>query len=754
MHGSALLRRPLGRRLPSALGASPGAIGRAARRGWASIRIGLEADRDRLVLWLAPLVGTGIVLYFALRSEPSLRAGLIPVLVLLPLLGLARRNRIAHALVAALLAVSVGFLAAQLSTLHRSPLPVLPRKAALLTGRVGAVDLMPDGRRRVTLNAVTMALAAPPAGGVSAALEQTDRSFRVRLRPDDEVVLHVGDHVRLRALLRPPPAPDFPGGRDGQRDAFFGGQAGSGRALSDAILLAPASEHGVRPWLRRTREAVAARILQILPGPRGAVAATMLTGLGASIPQSDRDAFAASGLAHLLAVAGLHLGVVMMFGLAIVRFGLASWEWAALRLPCRQIAAVCALVLGAGYMLLTGLHLPGLRSLAMASVAALGLLIGRRAVSMRGLGFAALLILLASPATLLDVGFQMSFAAVLALLAGYEAVRPLSRRLHGPHWRGKLALYAFQLVFTSLLAGSASLPYAAFHFGRVQFYFVLANLLAVPITAFWVLPQGMLALLAMPFGLDWPFLRAMGGGIDLILLLAHGVAALPAASLPVPLAPVWGLLAVSFGLIWLCLWRRRWRFLAVLPIVFGCASPWMRAEPDLLVSSDAGLIAVREPGALLLEAGGRGDPMALSDWQKALARPAPPVPLPDSGTPAADVTCNPVACLLQRSGRTALLMQPSHDKPGDDDETTEESGLEPGDCDDVSVFVSPSPSRGACPGIPRIDRFTVWREGPQAVWLAPGGVRIWSARKDRGRRPWVPLGPGRPGPALPMAKAE
>ncbi len=723
-----------------------------AGRGWASVRTGLDADRDRLVLWLAPLVGAGIVFYFSLRSEPSVWMGLAPVLLLLPLLGFARRSRIAHSLVAALLAVSVGFLAAELSTRHRSPLPALPRKATLLTGRVGAIDLMSDGRRRVTLDGVSMALAAPPEG-VSAAVPQTDRSFRVRLRPDDAAVLHVGDRLRIRVLLRPPAAPDFPGGRDGQRDAFFGGQAGSGRALSDAVVLAPATERGFWPWLRRTREAVAARILQILPGPRGAVAATMLTGLSTSIPQSDRDAFAASGLAHLLAVAGLHLGVVMMFGLAIVRSGLAAWEWAALRLPCRQIAALCALALGAGYMLLTGLHLPGLRSLAMATVAALGLLIGRRAVSMRGLGFAALLILLASPATLLDVGFQMSFAAVLALLAGYEAARPLSRRLHGPDWRGKLALHVFQLFFTSLLAGAASLPYAAFHFGRVQFYFVLANLLAVPITAFWVLPQGMLALLAMPFGLDWPFLRAMGGGIDLILMLAHGVAALPAASLPVPLAPVWGLLSVSFGLIWLCLWRRRWRFLAVLPIVLGCASPWLRAEPDLLVSSDASLIAVREPGALVLEAGSRGDPMTLGDWQKALARLAPPIPMPDSGA-ASDITCNPVACLLQRRGQTALLMHPSHGRPGADDDTDEESGLEPGDCDGVSVFVSPSPSRGACSGVPRIDRFTVWREGPQAVWLTRDGVRIWSAQRDRGRRPWVPQGPGRPRPTLPMAKAE
>ncbi len=752
----------LGRRSASRL--------RPLLQGWAALREAVAADRDRLVLWLPACLGTGVLLYFAQAAEPPLPAGLALVAVSGILFALARRSRLAHAVAASLLALSIGFLSAELAARRMPPMPTLPRKAALATGRIAAIDVMADGQRRVTLDRVTIApaprkedraavpgaptLGAPTPGTVTA----TPRVLRLRLRPDDATVLATGDVVRIRALLRAPSPPDLPSGRDLQRDAFFSGLAGSGRALSPAAIVSHGTRRGASVGMRGLRERIADRIRLVLPGPRGAVAATLLTGLSSAIPQADRDAFAASGLAHLLAVAGLHLGIVMGLALSVVRTGLAAWEWGALRLPCRQIAALAALAAGCFYMLLTGLHLPGLRSLAMAAVAMLGLVIGRRAVSLRALAFAAALILLLTPAVLLDVAFQMSFAAVLALLAGYEAARPLIRRLQGPRVRDRVALHLFQLFFTSLVAGAASLPYAAFHFGRVQFYFVLANLVAVPLTAFWVMPQGLLSLLLMPWGLDWPTLRAMGAGIDLILLLARTVAALPAASLPVPFPPVWGLLLVSFGLLWLCLWRRRWRLLGLLPIALGFVSPWLARPPDLLVSADAQLVAVRDGRAMLVEQGARTDPITLSDWHRAWAIAAAPVPLPDAGPAdrSGEVVCNPAACLLTRRGRTVMLLRDptgGHRKPGEDEPAP---ALEPGDCDGVSLLVSPTPARGACPGVKRIDRFTVWREGPQAVWIGAGGVTVRSAGGSRGDRPWVPrtAPAATPRPTLPLARAE
>ena len=730
----------------------------------ARLRDGVAADRDRLVLWLPVWLGIGILVYFALSREPPLGVGIALAAGSALLLALARRSRIAHAAAASLLALSIGFLAAELATRRMPPMPALPRHAALAVGRVAAVDLMADGRRRVTLEAVSIgtARAKGDEAGPIEDLAATARDLRIRLRADDPTVLSPGDRVQVRAMLHAPAPPDYPGGRDPERDAFFSGLAGSGTALAPVALLSHGPAVGAAGSMRRLRETIAARIQAVLPGPRGAIAATLLTGLSSAIPQVDRDAFAASGLAHLLAVAGLHLGIVMGLTLAIVRMGLAAWEWGALRLPGRQIAALAALAAGCLYMLLTGLHLPGLRSLAMATVAMLGLVIGRRTVSMRALAFAAILLLLINPATLLDVAYQMSFAAVLALLAGYEAARPMMRRLHGDGVRHRVAMHAFQLFFTSLLAGTASLPYAAFHFGRVQFYFVLANLVAVPLTAFWVMPQGLLSLMLMPFGLEAVTLRPMGAGIDLILFLARWVAAFPDASLPVPVPPSWGLLAVSLGLLWLCLWRRRWRALAVLPLAIGFASPWLIAAPDLLVSGDGRMIALHAGRSMLVEQASWADPITLSDWQRAWAVTATPIALPDAGTLSAgpvaasdDIVCNPAACLLTRRHQTVLLLRDPA-APGADaaDRRDARPAIEPEDCVGVALLVSSSPSHGVCPGLPRIDRFTVWREGPQAVWLGPSGLTLESAHALQGSRPWVPSQPGSRRPTLPMAIAE
>ena len=121
-----------------------------------------------------------------------------------------------------------------------------------------------------------------------------------------------------------------------------------------------------------------------------------------------------------------------------------------------------------------------------------------------------------------------AFAAVLALIAGYEALREPLRRLRGEGgWGRRFAHHAATLALTSLLAGVACLPFIAFHFGRIQLYFVLANLIAVPITAFWIMPAGLIALALMPLGLDRLALVPMGGGIGLVLRLAHTIAAWP-----------------------------------------------------------------------------------------------------------------------------------------------------------------------------------------------------------------------------------
>ena len=339
----------------------------------------------------------------------------------------------------------------------------------------------------------------------------------------------------------------MPGGWDTQRDAFFAGLGVSGYALGRVEVTARGTPDRMASRVQWLRETIAHRVTAVIPGAAGAVAVTLLTGASRGIPEVDHAAFRESGLAHLLAVAGLHIGIVMAFALGAARILLALSERASLFWPAKQIAAVFALSVGGCYMLLTGAHVPIVRSFAMACLMTLAILAGRQPISVRGLGIAGIVLMLISPYEVPGVSFQMSFSAVLALISGYETMRPWLRRLYGKSIARRLLSYLAALALTSTLAGTASLPYGAYHFGHVQIYYVLSNMIAVPVTALWVMPAGMIALLLMPFGLEWLALVPMGWGAALIIAVAKITAALPDATVLVPHMPAWGLAVLSVG---------------------------------------------------------------------------------------------------------------------------------------------------------------------------------------------------------------
>ncbi|WP_215753532.1 ComEC/Rec2 family competence protein [Acetobacter sp. P5B1] len=731
----------------------------------------LLAEQRRLVLWAPVGMALGVLVYFLLPQEPGALWG-----VGLPAAGLALGLGVlvagwlslwARLAGGACVAVALGFVSVWSAAHRQPPMPELPRRAVVVSGTVQSVMVLPPrgaedsaGARRVVLAGARFATP------LNHDMRPLQRTLSLTLRPDDPASLAPGAAVQVRALLRPPPFPAFPGGRDFQREAWFAGSAGSGRALGrmqpvacsneqsfhGGLAACVASQQDFSIRLEPLRERIDARIRQVLPGPAGTVASTVLTGEGASVPRDVREEFAASGLAHLLAVAGLHLGIVLGVLMAVFRIGFSAWMWAALRWPCKELSALLALLGGAAYVALTGLHLPATRSLMMAAVVVLGLVAGRRAVSMRGLALAATVLLLVMPQELLGAAFQMSFAAVMALIAGYEVARPhLARfREEGRGFRRWLTLHLVTLTLTSLLAGLATLPVVMAHFGEVQPFFILANLIAVPLMAVWIMPLGLLALVLMPLHLDAVPLHLMGWGIQVVLHLAHSIAHWPAARMLVPHMPGWGLAAVLLGLCWLCLWRPVWRLAGVVPLLVGVLSPFFVTQPDLLISPDGGLMAVREGHALLMGGQSRDAFLVRAAWQQALALPPQPFPAEGEETPDGVLACGqdgmPDVCVLSLKGRSVLLRVR--------DRSDGEALLPDSLCAGMDLVISAAPLRQSCPGVRKLDRFTAWREGAQAIFLRPDAVQVVSDREVRGARLWVMKPGGHGMPTLPLAPEE
>jgi competence protein ComEC len=703
----------------------------------------LAAQHGRLAPWLSVALGAGVVAYFQLPEEPGTGAlWLVPPLLLLAVV-LSRHMPLAGWAIGLATAGLLGFGATAWHAARLPPPLELPRGALVLTGTVAAIEMLPEGQR-VTIRAARF--------GEGPALP---RELRVRLRSGDLARPQPGDRITLRAMLREPGPPVVPGAWDFQRAAYFAGLGGYGFALG-AVSIEP--DTAPLPGFAHLRAALERRVEHAIPGAEGAVAAALLTGSQAAIPAAEIAAMRDSGLAHLLSVSGLHMAIVMGVVFMLVRAALAAVPFLALRVPGKPIAGVAALVAGLAYTLLTGAQVPMQRCLAMAALVTLGLLAGRRALNGRSLALAAAAVTLAAPAELLGPSFQMSFAAVMALAAGHQALRrPIAALPLGEGWVRKLALGVIGLIATSVLAGAATAPIGLLHFGRLQIYGVVANAVAVPLTGFLVMPAGMIALALMPLGLDAPALWVMGQGVAAILWTARLVASWPDAAPALAPLPGWALAMASLGFCWLGIWRGRLRLFGVPVMAGALALGLTEPPPDMAMTADGRLVALRTAeGVFLAEQPGASDfarDMLLRRLGASIAKDLPA----EGDVVGGAISCTAEACRFKpRPGAVeAVLLRTDPPARGSRRGEPPDPRALSEACGRAGLIVATEPIRPRCALTPSIDRFDLWRHGAHTVRLGTGGPAIVSDRIARGDRPWVPPEPipGGTDP-LPMAPRD
>jgi competence protein ComEC len=583
------------------LDSDSGVHGSRIKSGMTSLSERLErladAERDQLPSWLPVGLGLGTAAWFALPDARAWTAFLLlaAALALAPQ-ALGPGTRWSRAVSLFCLAAIVGCGNIWWKA-ERVAAPVLGQP------RAAEFDAAVESFQRLPARDVVR-LAVRPLG-------DTGLPPRLRVNVDSAKApagLEPGATVRLRGYLMPPAPAAVPGAYDFARAAWFQGIGGTGR-VTVLRIVAPAGRQGWRAALAGTRQRLADHISERLPGGAGGIAAALATGDQGGITEEDAEAMRRSGLAHLLSVSGLHLtavvGAVMLLTLKLLALSPAL----ALRFRLVLVAAGAGALAGIAYTLLTGAEVPTIRSCIAALLVLLGIALGREALTLRLVAVGALIVLLLWPESLPGASFQMSFAAITAIVALHEHPR-VRALLAGREelWPLKLGRLLLGLVLTGLAVELALMPIALWHFHQAGLYGALANIVAIPLTTFVIMPLEALALLFDPIGLGAPFWWLTGAALDFLLALAHATAAAPGAVARLPTIPAPAFAPMVAGGLWLALWRTRWRRWGFVPIAAGAAAALLTPTPDLLVTGDGRHLAVRtSSGELALLRSRAGD---------------------------------------------------------------------------------------------------------------------------------------------------
>ena len=690
----------------------------------------LEAERAQLPLWFTVAFGTGIAAWLTLSGPRQWIAFLVVAFAVAAAGVAAGGGRIGRALIFGGVAMAAGCAliwwrsdAVEVPRLDRPAIMIFEAMVEKVEPRVAKGDL------RLTL---------APAGD--------DLPPRVRVSMPEEGKpdgLGQGATIRLRARLQPPPPMALPGSHDFARDAWFQGIGGVGRAIGPVAVLKPSPGGG----LDSLRDRLGRHIRAQLPGGAGGIATALANGDQAAVSEEDAEAMRRSGLAHLLSVSGLHIAAAVGAAMLLALKLLALSERLALRFNLVLVSAGFGALAGIAYTLLTGMQVPTVRACIAAVLVLGGIALGREAISLRLVAVGALAVLLFRPEAIGGASFQMSFAAVTSIIVLHQW-RPV-RDLLSPREEG-LALRALRgfvgLILTGLVVEIALMPFALYHFHKAGLYSVGANLIAIPLTTFIVMPLEAGALILDAVGLGAPLWAATGWSIDLMLALAHRVGSAEGAVAMLPTMPRLAFAAMVAGGMWLALWTSRIRWWGIALFCAGAAGASLAPVPDLLVTGDGQHLAlVREDGVPVLLRSRSGD-FVRDLMSEASAYDGDPLPLEEQHF----ARCSRDACIadiVQGKHAWRLLAIRSRERI---DWTTLTRA-----CSDADIVVADRwLPKGCTPRWLKLDRPALQRSGGVAVhlksepWIATVAGQLgdhpWAAQfnaapsvgaNDRSKRP-------------------
>ena len=678
------------------------------------------AERDRWFLWSPLWLAAGAAFYFSGEAPVPGWIGLAGFTTGATLFVWARWRHlplVLYLLSAIVALFCAGMLAAQ-GRVARVDAPVVANglPPVTVTGRVVQYDLAARGARVVLDHVVIENVAA----------DQAPHKVRLRLTrytapPEPGAV------IQLKAALMPPPGPAAPGAHNFRRDAYFEGIGGSGYAVSRPQVLESGGgqERGI--WLEGLRQHIARHIEDALgKTPSAAIAIAYLTGERGMIDDATADDMRNSGLAHLLAISGMKVGLVAVLVFALIRLLFALVPALARVVPGRKTGAVGGIAAALGYTLLAASPVPALRSVLMTGMSMGAILVDRQSFSLRLAAIAAMIVILWQPDTVLGASFQMSFGAVVTLIAFYEAFRlRIASFYQGSGHVRRFGLDLIKILLTTLVATLVTSPLALFHFQQEANYSLPANAVAIPLNDFWIMPCALLSIVLMPFGLDrWP-LQATGKGIELMLRIAHEVSSWPGAVTHTPLLPAASLILSLLGLFWLIIWRGRWRRWGLAPIGLAAALAFTTPQPQVLVSDDGKRVAVRlADGSLAVNAIGKKD-FTVDSWRKLSGNAAAAVFPAEGKTEDGRLDCDAGSCVYRRESLPEVVILRGYAAVGSE-------------CQPDRIVISQIRLQINCPAKILIDPDLLGREGAVSLTVKDNAYQLQTVAGSEGHWPWSP----------------
>ncbi|TGQ56187.1 DUF4131 domain-containing protein [Mesorhizobium sp. M1C.F.Ca.ET.193.01.1.1] len=577
-----------------------------------------ELDRGIAFLLVPVFLAAGVILYFSLGAEPDLYRPLAAAALMAVCAAVSRSWPKTHLVCMAALFCALGFVAAKVET-WRAATPMLGSEIQTrLTGRVVIAEEMANGRVRLTIDLISTAHPQ-----LRYAPDRVRLSAR-RIPPE----MKAGSLVTGYARLLPPTGPVRPESYDFSFDSYFSGIGGSGFFLGDPQVIPttdPPAGTSIASTIENARENIADHIRSTVGGPEGEIAAALIVGIRAGIPEDINEAMRRTGIYHIISISGLHMALVAGTVMLLLRGAFALFPDFSSRRPVKKYVAGIALISIAGYLVISGVVVAAERSFIMLAVMLVAVLFDRAALTMRNLAISAIAVILVSPHEVVGPSFQMSFAATAALVGAYagwadyragKMRAPPAKRSFLRFMSHKLAVGAGGAAMTSIIAGTATALFAIWHFQRVSPLSLLANLAIMPIVTV-VMFLAVASAVMMPFGFDWPFLYLMGKGLTAMIAISAWISEWSPVD-AVGLISIQSVLLATIALV-IATMATTWLRLAAIPFAVAAllAIPQVRT-PDLLISEDAHLVAMPIGGGELAINRASSNEFTTDNWKRAL----------------------------------------------------------------------------------------------------------------------------------------